>query len=112
MWEFVIKYWIEIAFSCIVGVISFTFKKSYTKYKNKMDNVSARQQAVEQGVQALLRNELIRRYREYEAKGEISILDKENIEHMYNEYKNLGGNGTVAKMYDDLMNLDTKIIKG
>lgn len=105
---FIIQYWLEIAFSCVVGAISIIMKKIYNKYKN----LSSRQKAVEQGVQALLRNELIRRYREYEAKGEITILDKENIEHMYNEYKNLGGNGTVAKMYEDLMNLETKIIKG
>ena len=67
--------------------------------------------AIENGVQALLRNELIRRYREYEEKGEVSIIDKENIEHMFEEYKNLGGNGTVAKMYEDMLELPIKIIK-
>lgn len=109
--SFVIEYWIEIIFSCIVGIISFILKKVYTNHKTKMDNLSARQKAVEQGVQALLRNELIRRYREYETKGEMTILDKENITAMFEEYKNLGGNGTVKSMYDDLMKLDTKIIK-
>ena len=67
--------------------------------------------AIENGVQALLRNELIRRYREYESKGEMSILDKENIEHMFNEYANLGGNGTVKKMYDELLGLPIKIVR-
>ena len=67
--------------------------------------------AMELGVQALLRNELIRRYREYEQKGEISILDKENMEAMFLQYKNLGGNGTVKHMMDDLLELPTKIIK-
>ena len=97
MLEFVIKYWLEIAFTGIVGAISYYVKK---------------QKAIEKGVQALLRNELIRRYREYETKGEMTILDKENITAMFEEYKNLGGNGTVKSMYDDLMKLDTKIIKG
>lgn len=103
MIEFIIKYWLEIAFTAIVSAISYILKKIFGLYK--------RQKAIETGVQALLRNELIRRYREYELKQEITILDKENIEHMYNEYKNLGGNGTVAKMYEDLMNLEIKIIK-
>lgn len=66
--------------------------------------------AIENAVQALLRNELIRRYREYEEKGEISILDRENITHMFEEYKNLGGNGTVEKLYSELLDLHTKII--
>lgn len=81
------------------GIIAI-IKLKFHKYKS-----------LENAVQALLRNELIRRYREYEEKGEISILDKENITHMFEEYKNLGGNGTVEKLYSELLNLHTKIMK-
>lgn len=84
----------------VIGFISTKLKKDQSKEK-----------AIELGVQALLRNELIRRYREYEAKGEVSILDKENMEAMFKQYKNLGGNGTVKHMMDDLFELPTKIIK-
>lgn len=84
----------------ILGFISTKLKK------NKKKDL-----AIEQGVQALLRNEIIRRYREFETKGEISILDKENLEEMFEQYKNLGGNGTVKKMMDELLELKTKIIR-
>lgn len=67
--------------------------------------------AIENAVQALLRNELIRRYREYKVKGEMTILDKENIEHMCIEYTNLGGNGTVKELMDELLEVPTKIVK-
>lgn len=103
MWEFIIKYWLQCLFGLICGAIGYILKKIFGLYQ--------RQRAVEKGVQALLRNELIRRYREYEIKKEISILDKENITHMFEEYKNLGGNGTVKKMYEDLLELPTKIVK-
>ena len=88
----------------IIGAILGFIAAKYKKNKKK-------DLAIEQGVQALLRNEIIRRYREFESKGEISILDKENLEEMFEQYKNLGGNGTVKKMMDDLLNLKTKIIK-
>lgn len=104
MGSFIAEYWLEFLFGLLSGAILYILKKIYGLYK--------RQKAVEQGVQALLRNELIRRYREYESKGEISILDKENIEHMFKEYTNLGGNGTVKAMYEDLLELPIKIIKG
>ena len=78
---------------------------------NKIKRNSKKEKAIENGVQALLRNELIRRYREYKAKGEITILDKENIEHMFIEYKNLGGNGTVKELMDELLEVPTKVIK-
>lgn len=84
----------------ILGFISTKLKK------NKKKDL-----AIEQGVQALLRNEIIRRYREFESKGKISILDKENLEEMFEQYKNLGGNGTVKKMMDELLELKTKIIR-
>ena len=103
MLEFIIKYWLQCLFGLICGAMGYILKKIFGLYK--------RQKAVEKGVQDLLRNELIRRYREYEIKKEISILDKENIEHMFTEYKNLGGNGTVEKMYEDLLELPTKIVK-
>ena len=98
--QMILSYLIPTILGVILGFISTNFKK------NKKKDL-----AIEQGVQALLRNEIIRRYREFESKGEISILDKENLEEMFEQYKNLGGNGTVKKMMDELLNLKTKIIK-
>ncbi len=89
MLEFILKYWLQEFFGVMCILIAYLFRKIVKLWK--------RQKAIENGVQALLRNELIRRYREYEQKGEISILDKENITHMFEEYKNLGGNGPVEK---------------
>jgi len=95
----IITYIVPLILGTIIGFISTKLKKN----KNK-------EEAIELGVQALLRNELIRRYREYEAKGEISILDKENMEAMFEQYKNLGGNGTVKHMMDEMLSLPIKII--
>lgn len=96
----IISYIVPTILGAIIGFIS-----TKVKANNKKDK------AIEEGVQALLRNELIRRYREYETKQEITILDKENMEAMFKQYENLGGNGTVKKMYEELLELPTKIIK-
>ena len=99
----VISYLIPTILGGIIGWLTTQVKKA----KNAED---IKQAALEEGVKALLKNELVRRYREYELKGELSILDKEAIEEMFNQYKNLGGNGTVKKLFDELMELPTKII--
>lgn len=96
----VLSYLIPAALGAGIGFLSSKLKKNKAKEK-----------AVEDGVQALLRNELVREYREYKAKGELSILDKENIESMFRQYKNLGGNGTVEQLITELMQLPTKIIQ-
>lgn len=100
MLETIITYIVTTILGAVIGFVATKFKK------NKKKDL-----AIEQGVQALLRNEIIRRYREFESKGEISILDKENLEEMFEQYKNLGGNGTVKKMMDDLLDLRTKIVR-
>lgn len=98
--QVILSYLIPTILGGILGFIATKLKK------NKKKDL-----AIELGVQALLRNEIIRRYREFETKGEISILDQENLDEMFEQYKNLGGNGTVKKMMNDLYELKTKIIR-
>ena len=98
--QMILSYLIPTILGAILGFIATNFKK------NKKKDL-----AIEQGVQALLRNEIIRRYREFESKGEISILDQENLDEMFVQYQNLGGNGTVKKMMNDLYELKTKIVR-
>jgi hypothetical protein len=40
----------------------------------------------------------------------MSILDKGNIAEMFKQYQNLGGNGTVKELMNELLHLPTKII--
>lgn len=105
MLEFIIKYWIEVLFTLICTTFTLIFKYVLKKIKKQSD----KQNAMESGVQALLRDRLIDRYREVKEKNEISILDRENLEHMYNEYVNLGGNGTVKQLMDELLEIPTKL---
>lgn len=105
--ETILKWVITFILGAVLGYVSTQLKKEKEKnIREKKKNLS-----LENAVQALLRNELVRRYREYKIKGAMTILDRENIEHMYEEYKNLGGNGTVKQLMDDLLEVPTKIIK-
>lgn len=99
----VISYLIPTVLGGVIGWLT-------TKVKKAKDAEEMKQTALEEGVRALLKNELVRRYREYEIKGELSILDKTSIEEMYKQYRNLGGNGTVKKLIEELLGLPTKII--
>ena len=76
--QIILNYIVPLALGTLIGFLSTKIKN--TKKKDK---------AIEEGVQALLHNELVRRYREYETKQEMSILDKENVEAMFRQYENL-----------------------
>lgn len=98
--ETILKWFITFLLGTIMGFVISRLKKE--KNKNK---------SIENAVQSLLRDRLIEKYRLFKIKGKMTILDKENIDHLYKEYKNLGGNGTVEKLYKDLSNLEIKVIK-
>lgn len=91
----------------IIGFISTKLKKE--KDKNKKNE--QKDKSIEKAVQSLLRDRLIEKYRQFKTKGEMTILDKENLDHLYTEYINLGGNGTVKELYEDMGDIEIKIIK-
>ena len=76
--QIILNYIVPLALGTLIGLLS-----------TKLKNTKKKDKAIEEGVQALLRNELVRRYREYETKQEMSILDKENVEAMFRQYENL-----------------------
>ena len=72
----------------------------------KADNQKS--DALMQGVQALLRREIIAEYNHYSEQRYIPIYGMENVLDMYNAYKALGGNGMAAKLVEALKQLPTE----
>ena len=66
------------------------------------------QNALVDGVQALLRDRIIQAHNHYAEKGYIPVYGMENVLAMYDAYHALGGNGTVTKLVDDLRELPTE----
>lgn len=57
------------------------------------------------GTMLLLRVQLIEYHDRYMAKGEIPSYAYENFVEMYKAYHDLGGNGMITKMYEEVHNL-------
>lgn len=96
--EWIMKYWVEVLFGLLTGGAGLLFRSLFSK----IADYNARQDAVEKGVQALLRNSIVQSYNHYVERGSISLHGLESVERMYTEYHNLGGNGTVTKLVEDL----------
>ena len=58
-------------------------------------------------MQALLRANIIGLYNKYIERGDIPIYERENVEQLYTQYKNLKGNGVVDGLRDRLRELPT-----
>ena len=68
--------------------------------------------AVRFGVKALLRNQIIQAYNHYMELRYCPIYALETIEEMYKQYHNLGGNGAITKLVNDIKKLPTEESKG
>lgn len=104
MGETVAKYWVNWACGIIATAVVAGFRFVFKRQK-KADE---RQKATERGIQALLRDRILQAYYHYSERGWITLHGLENVEAMYREYHNLGGNGTVTKLVEDLRKLEVR----
>lgn len=104
MREFITQYWMEVAFSIMIGILSATMRKIWAELKCEMKD----QKCIKNGVQAILRDRLIQAYNHHMQLGFCSIHDKDNISNMYKQYHSLGKNGVIDGLCDELMALPIK----
>lgn len=64
--------------------------------------------ALADGVQCLLRAEIIRNHDKYMEKKHCPIYAKEALKRAYNAYHRLGGNDVATRLYDEVMELPTE----
>lgn len=67
-----------------------------------------RNTALADGVQCLLRAEIIRNHDKYMEKKHCSIYEKEALKRAYNAYHKLNGNDVATRLYDEVMDLPTE----
>ena len=65
--------------------------------------------AVEEGIQCLLRAEIIRNHDKYMDMGYCSIYAKEALKRAYHAYHELHGNDVATGLYNEVMALPTEV---
>jgi len=73
---------------------------------------SARQDAVEEGLKALLHDRIYQIYISCEEKGYATVADIENLEYQYRPYHALGGNGTGTELFERVKRMPLKSKEG
>lgn len=78
----------------VIGWIVTSLRKNNTETK-----------ALKLGMQAILRNELIKSYKDHAKAGYVEFEDRDNWENMYQQYHNLGANGVMDDTRQKFLNL-------
>ena len=99
MVEWLFKYWLEVLFGLVTagfGIISRSLSK-------KMERQRARSEAIENGVRDMLRLTILDNYERCKSAGYISVSRKDALDHAYQSYHELGGNGTITQIHTEIM---------
>lgn len=91
----------------IGGITSFLVTRKIAAIRKRQEEQDTENSALKKGVRALLRANIIAIYNKYIDIGEIPIYERENLEHLYTEYKALGGNGVIEDLIEKLHDLPT-----
>lgn len=105
MIEHIIKYWVNWA----MGIIALGMLTLWRKVRKDKQDQDATQQAIQDGVKALLRDRIIQMYGICKSKGYCSIQEREALESLYTAYHvGLHGNGTVTDVYNAMRAMPTE----
>lgn len=98
--------WLTLLFGS--GVLITVLQQIYARLSKKIESNNRKMDAIQLGVQAILRDRLRIEYENAIHAGYASIPDKDNFENMYKQYHNLGVNGVMDGIRDVYMSLPTE----
>lgn len=97
MLDFIAQYWIEVLFGLAVGALGVGYRQVVKRLREYA--------TLKAGMLAILHDRLYQICRYHIHKGLITVDELDNIEHLYNAYHDLGGNGTGEEIYNRVRRL-------
>lgn len=95
--EFISANWVDWLFG-LISVFCATICRNVIKNTKKND-------AIAEGVQSLLRENIVHNYNKYQDREYCPIYAKESIKRVYEAYHRLGGNDVATKLYNTLLEM-------
>lgn len=97
--NYIQAHWLEWLFAAICTFLAWGYRTVSAQLKEE----KAKNEAISQGVQALLRESIVSAYNKYSDKGFCPIYAKESIKKAYKAYSALGGNDVASELYRKIL---------
>lgn len=92
-------HWVEWLFTIITALIGV----GYRGISKRLKEEQRKNAAIAEGVQSLLRENIVGNYNKYKDRKHCPIYAKESIKKVYSAYHNLGGNDVATELYHKLL---------
>ena len=99
--SYISAHWLEWLFALLLAILAGAWKKVSDRLKLEHD----KNEAVAEGVQALLRESIVSNYNHYLEKGYCPIYAKESLKKVYHAYHNLKGNDVATSLYKKVLDM-------
>lgn len=81
----------------------------FTKPIRKMVREQTKRiELMEEGIQSILHDRIYQACHFFISRGWVCILDLKNLEHLYEPYRQMGGNGTAKELYERVLDLEIR----
>lgn len=104
MQEFINDYWQPALYSLLVFIVARSGKKIWVAVATMV----IKQNLYEKALLAILYDRLFQACQHYLSVKSISTEELKNLEHLYENYHRLGGNGTGTELYTRCLDLPLK----
>ena len=93
--QFILEHFIELIFTALGGLLTAAYRSLAKRLRDR----EAESAALKEGGLSVLHDRLYQECDRYIQKGTIDASGLKNIEHLYESYHALGGNGTGSELY-------------
>lgn len=76
--------------------------------RDMVKDQAKRIELMEEGIQSILHDRIYQACHFFIARGWVCISDLKNLEHLYEPYKEMGGNGTAKELYERVLDLEIR----
>lgn len=93
---------LSVVSALLVFILQGAIRENRQLRQTKKADADKKEQAISDGVQSLLRIQLIEYHDKYMRQDSIPTYAYENWDDMFGAYKALGGNGAISRMNEDI----------
>lgn len=101
MIEYINAHLVEWLFAGAVAILGW----GYRKISKRLADEQKKNEAISNGVQALLRDSIVHNYNKYSEAGSMPIYAKESLRKLYAAYSELGGNDVAKELYTKMISM-------
>ena len=105
---FITSHWVEWLFAGVSALLAL----GYRSISERLKEEHAKNEAIAEGVQSLLRESLVDNFNKYSDRGFCPIYAKEGIKRVYIAYHNLGGNDVATELYHKILQMPEEPAEG